>query len=902
MMRTPAALVLAVTSIAVTASAYQASQSWPPAVVKIATVSRPLSPAEALTTFALPPGFRMELVAAEPLVQDPIMIEWDPAGRLWVIELPGYMRDITARGELDPVGRIVVLQDADNDGAMDTRIVFADGLVQPRALKVLDGGVLVGAPPDVWLLRDTDGDLRADRRDLVTTGYGRRLANVEVNANSFYWALDNRLYSSGLSADMSLKLNDGTFEVHATLSRGQWGVTQDDAGRMFRNHNESPVHVDLVPTPYYARNPHLLRTRGSHERLPNITAVWPAHQTPGTNRAYQHGILRPDGTLARYTAACAPMVFRGDRLPSDVHGNVFVAEPAANLVSRFVLTDDGTTLRAGKPYGQAEFLTSTDERFRPVHLSDAPDGTLYIADMYRGVIQHGAYITQYLRDQILSRKLEQPTGYGRIYRVVHEGTGRGLERMGAPDAASLVEALSHPNGWWRQTAQRLLVERRDKSVVPALVALAATAPDWRTRVHALWTLDGLDASDAGSVATALEDGSRDVRVSAIRIAERWLGQAGHPIQAAVLRRLEDQDWAVRQQYAASLGTLRGPALEAAAGALLARHGNDPILVDAALSGLGGREATVLGRLLASSTGDHERLRAEGAVTMLAATIVRAGQDPSIQDLFTWTAKAAPWQRSALLRGAEIALLGAEMPGMPADERRTASDPAAPCPTCPGGRGGPGGAYAFPDAQAATAAAGRTPGSARGSTPLTLSREPRGLLALAAQRDEVSARAAKLDEVGTRAAKLLERLAWPGKPMAAVSVAPLTAQQQQRFERGQEVYRNICQGCHGADGRGVERVGPPLAGSDLAMAPAGIPARVILNGKEGETGLMPPIGGTLSDEEIAAVLTYIRREWGGPAGPVEPADVANARRATVNRTRPWTRDELMALTAGGEPAP
>lgn len=893
MMRTLRVLALVVTSAAVTASAYQSSQSWPPALVKIAPISRALAPAEALKTFALPPGFRMELVAAEPLVQDPIMIEWDAAGRLWVIELPGYMRDITGKGELDPVGRIVVLEDADNDGAMDTRVVFADGLVQPRALKVLESGVLVGEPPDVWLLRDANGDLRADSKDRVTAGYGRRLANVEVNANSFYWALDNRLYSSGLSADMFLTLNDGTFEAHESLSRGQWGVTQDDAGRIFRNHNESPLHVDLVPTPYYARNPNLLRTRGSHERLRppdgSITAVWPAHQTPGTNRAYQHGILRADGTLARYTAACAPLVFRGDRLPSLFNGNVFVAEPAANLVSRFVLADDGTTLRASKPYGEAEFLTSTDERFRPVHLSNAPDGTLYIADMYRGVIQHGAYITEYLRDQILSRKLEQPTGYGRIYRVVHESTARSTARTNELASAALVDTLSHPNGWWRQTAQRLLVERRDRSVVPAAAALAANAPDWRTRIHALWTLDGLDAIEPALVMKALGDESRDVRVSAVRLAERWLGQPGHPIHAAVLRRLEDPDWAVRQQYAASIGTLPGPARDAAAGALLARHGSDPIIIDAALSGLAGREATVLAGLLGSSAEERDRHRAEGAVTMLAATIVRAAQDAPIQDLFTWTANAAPWQRSALLRGAEVALLGAEMPGTAADERQTAPDPAAPCPTCPGGRGGPGGAYAFPEAQAATAAAGRAVARGRSGSLVPLTREPAGLAALAAQRNAT----------GERASRLLAGLTWPGKRIADPSVAPLTTEQQQRFEAGREVYRNICQGCHGADGRGVERVGPAVAGSALALAPPAVPARIILNGKEGEIGLMPPIGATLSDEQIAAVLTYIRRGWGATGAPVEPAAVGNVRRATADRTRPWTRAELMALVAAGD---
>ncbi len=314
------------------------------------------------------------------------------------------------------------------DGAMDRRTVFADGLIQPRAMKVLEQGVLVGEPPNIWLMRDTDGDLRSDRKELISAGYGRRETNVEVNANALLWGLDNRIHMAGTGADMVLRYVDRTFQVQRSLSRGQWGATQDDAGRIYRNHNESVLHVDLVATPYFARNPALLRTRGSHEALQdpagNINDVWPAHQTPGTNRAYQGGILRADGTLAAYTAACAPTVYRGDRLPADLYGNVFVAEPTANVVSRFVVTDDGSTLRARKAYQQAEFLSSTDERFRPVYLSNAPDGTLYVVDIYRGIIQHHTYITEYLRDQIASRSLEQPIGLGRIYRVVHEGTVR----------------------------------------------------------------------------------------------------------------------------------------------------------------------------------------------------------------------------------------------------------------------------------------------------------------------------------------------------------------------------------------------------------------------------------------------------------------------------------------------
>ena len=272
------------------------------------------SPADALKTMTLPAGYRLELVASEPLIQDPVVIDWDGDGRLWAIEMPGYMPDIRASGERNPTGRVVILQDSNRDGRMDKRTVFADGLVLPRALKVLDKAVLVAEPPNLWLMQDTNGDGKADTRESVSGTFGRREANVEHNANSLLWALDNWIHTS--EADTFLRYKNGKFEVRRTIARGQWGASQDDAGRIFRNSNESALHVDLVPTPYYTRSGALTRTRGSYEFLgaPNhdLNEVWPARPTPGVNRGYQAGILRPDGRLARFSAVCAPTVYRGD--------------------------------------------------------------------------------------------------------------------------------------------------------------------------------------------------------------------------------------------------------------------------------------------------------------------------------------------------------------------------------------------------------------------------------------------------------------------------------------------------------------------------------------------------------------------------------------------------------------
>jgi glucose/arabinose dehydrogenase/HEAT repeat protein len=653
------------------AAAPQTTGAWPPALHAAPTASPVLSPEDAMKRFFLPPGYRVELVASEPMIEEPVLVDFDPDGRLWVIEMRGYMPDIAATGEREPRGRISVLEDLDGDGTMDRKTVFLDKLVLPRALKVLEHGVLVAEPPNLWLARDTDGDLRADTKELVTNTYGRLEANVEHNANSLVWALDNWMHTS--ETDVGLRLKNGAFEVRKTLARGQWGASQDDAGRIYRNSNESVLHVDLVPTPYYARNPNLVRTRGSYESLRGekneVSTVWPVRPTPGVNRGYQTGVLRPDGRLAAYTAVSAPTVYRGDHLPPDLRGNTFVVDPAANLVSRIIIQDDGSRLTARKAYDTTEFLTSTDERFRPVYLSNAPDGTLYVVDMYRGIIQHRDYITEYLRDQILSRKLEAPIGYGRIYRIVHSSTPRGRTfhsptgrgALSKQSPAQLVDLLSHPNGWLRDTAQRLLVERGDPTVVSSLKKTAASAPAAVTRLHALWTLDGLDRIDGDLVVRALGDPSRDVRASAIRLSERWLSEPGHPVQAAVLKLERDPDWAVRTQLVASLGALPRGVRETTLARILERHGNDAVTVDAALSGLQGSEPALLEALLKKQT---ETPQLAPAITMTTATIVRGRQDDALQAVFALVAESArpAWQRSAVLRGAEAALLGTALPG------------------------------------------------------------------------------------------------------------------------------------------------------------------------------------------------------------------------------------------------
>jgi mono/diheme cytochrome c family protein len=407
--------------------------------------------------------------------------------------------------------------------------------------------------------------------------------------------------------------------------------------------------------------------------------------------------------------------------------------------------------------------------------------------------------------------------------------------------------------------------------------VALSGADVRGRLKALWVLDALDAIEPNDVMAALSHADRDVRVSALRLSERWLRMANHPIHGAVMKLLDDKDWAVRRQLAATLGELQSGSKEAAIAGMLERHGDDPVAVDAALSGARGIELAVLDRLL---QGTGETPQRSTAITMLAATIVRVGEDAPIQTLLARVAETSRvnWQRFALLRGAEVALLGATMPGTPG---RGAPNPNEPCPTCPGGRGGPGGARAFPgvlEGQNPPA-----PPARAGGPSVTLTREP-ALIAVAAEKGEL----------GDRAAKVMARIGWPGKAGAAPAAAALNAADQKRFTAGQEIYRNICEGCHGAEGREQPGAAPAIAGAPSVIGAPGVPVRVLLHGKEGPIGLMPAHGEILNDADIAAVLTYIRRAWGQTASPIDPAAVQQLRTATADRKRAWTPAELSQI--------
>src|SRR4029450_3919045 len=380
--------------------------AWPPAKREMPK-SIALSPQDEMRTFSVPPGFHVELVASEPMIDSPILIDFDSDGRLWVVEMPTFLPDTSGRDSKEPLDRVSVVEDTNGDGVMDKKTVFADQLVGPRALKVLEHGVLIGDPPNLWLMKDTDGDLKADTRDLVTSTFGNASGNIEHNANSLFWAIDNVMYSSEHVWD--LKWKNGKFESLPALSRGQWLISQDDAGRIYRNVNDSPLFVDYTPSRYFLRNPTGARPRGLYELLieQQDATVYPVRDNRGVNRGYRDPFFRPDNSSIVIQGAGTPTIYRGDVYPKERQGSAFITDSPTNLVHRFVVTDDGSgRLTAKNGYAQGEFLASSDERFRPVSLFDGPDGNLYVVDMYRGVVQAGGIWSAYLTDYIKVHEME----------------------------------------------------------------------------------------------------------------------------------------------------------------------------------------------------------------------------------------------------------------------------------------------------------------------------------------------------------------------------------------------------------------------------------------------------------------------------------------------------------------
>ncbi|MBI4663897.1 MAG: dehydrogenase [Verrucomicrobia bacterium] len=894
-----------------------------------------LSPEEALKTFQLPDGFRIELAASDPMVQDPIAIAFDEDGRLWVVEMRGFMPTIDRDGELDETGRISLLEDADQDGRFEKATVFVDKLVLPRAVAALNGGILFVSASKLWFADDKDADGKADRTVLVDPNYGG--GNLEHAPNGLMRALDNWVYNA--KSQYRYRLVDGLWIKQRTEFRGQWGIAQDNYGRLVYNVNYSQLLGDVAPPNYMGRNSHHKTAAGLNLAISTNQQVFPIRMNTAVNRGYRTNILDRTGRLREFASSCSPLIYRGDNLPEEFQGNAFVCDPSANLIKRNIVFNQGLALTSKFAYENSEFLASTDERFRPVNVFNGPDGALWIVDMYRGIVQHGAFMTSYLRRESLERGLDKPINLGRIYRVVTlDKTPEKSPKLSRESDAWLVQRLSHPNGWIRDAAQRLLVERRGRSVVPELVQVALNDPNHLGRIHALWTLEGLFAelpkraakanSEIGvrlltsgatdsnlearatdleappllmdaakefvleapglslevfrSLLKSLDDPHPKVQVAAIRVLESLCGSVperqgrllhalnglanrstlevlfqlvltlgnlhhGSPANVGHASSLPFQDASLPRD---SGGRTRPDVLDVLAEAA-ARAAENALLRDAVLSGLQDWELQFLLRLFADPRWERRQAGRDALLHSLASAIVKERRPEKVIALLDLAAHQKPaqaWRQKSLLDGI-----------------------------------------------AANA-------QSRSFEPIPLAAAPTAFASLVGSND--SKRREQID-------RIKNLFAWPGhepKPPDSrrTSGRPLTQREEVALHEGKVYYQQLCAGCHGFNGEGIEPVAPPLANSEWVVGPESRLIRIVLQGLEGpihvndsryESPLvlpeMPAVTGA-DDFTITGILNYIRRDWGHEVDPLSLGMVSKVRRETANRELQWTEEELLQI--------
>ncbi|MSU66811.1 MAG: hypothetical protein EXS38_12095 [Opitutus sp.] len=778
-----------------------------------------LTPLEEAKTFALAPGWQITLVADGTSIHEPIAAQWAADGRLWVLELGTPPADGAADHERGP-GGVAVLEDTDGDGRMDRRTTFASGLHAPVGLALVGGGVMVFDPPHYWFLRDANADSVADERIWMASESGEVLPR-RYGSNSLTLAMDNWLYSP-LGATRLRYAGSGGFVRDTTARRARRSVTQDEAGRLYHGGDAHTLCVDRLPSPYVRRNLGYPIT-GTPEA---IAMGWPAGWTPveiGRPAAEKES----DGPSWSVGDA---MIYRGKGVDGD--GEVFVTEPASGKIWR-------SPLGASATRKASAVLSSSDANFRPVSLAQGPDAAIYVVDRY------GAGAAQPAAGRDDAHDIDASRG-GRIWRIAPAASEKSGPKLADVPLAKWVEALGDGSGWRRDTAQRLLVEKAEPAATPLVREFVTNAATPLGRLHALWTLDGLDAVDPPTILRALSDLDSRVRVAAIRLAERFFFDEE---DAKIFRRLEelvtDPDQHVLLQLALSFGEVGTPKADAILRGILVHAGGQPHFTGAILSGIGGRESDFILEWAGVYTPPSFVLANAAAAATEAALVTydmrwmlwRAQDHARIDKIFEIAAESTtpPWLRAAVLEG-----VGRRIKGNAA------------------GRAGA----------------------------VNLGFEPGPLLRLSADRDPAMA---------ARAQQLLHFINWPGKSRS-MEPAPLAPAHQALYEKGRVGFAVMCAGCHQPQGQGFANFAPPLAGSRWVQGDECILARIVLCGKVQGQYSMPAFRAPFDDEALAAVLTFIRNTWGNAAGAVTPAVMAAVRAETAARQpMAHTDGELVELT-------
>jgi len=803
--------------------------------------SPPLSPQEAINSFQLPDGYKIQLVAAEPMVQDPVVIKFDDAGRIWVVEMRGFMPDIDGHGEDQPTGRVSILSDVDADGRMDQSVVFVDSLVLPRALALVQSGALIVEDHRLWYMEDRDGDLKADYRIMVDSAYGKK-GVIEHSPNGLWRGIDNWYYNA--KSEYRYRLKDGNWIKDKTEFRGQWGISHDNYGRLYYNYNWSQLHADLVPPNYLSANPNHTPTSGIDHPVSQDRQIFPIRENPAINRGYIPGTLDANGRLIEFTSACAPFVYRGDLFGEEMVGDAFVCEPTGNLIKHNKISEQGIIPTATLAYQDSEFVASTDERFRPVGITSGPDGALYVADLYRGIIQHGPYMSPYLREITLQRKLDHHIHLGRIWRISPENKRSDpVLNLGDLPSQELVNTLGHPNGWYRDLAQRLLVERGDSTVTDLITKMVLNNQNELAGLHGVWTLEGLEFNDVNFYFDLINQSAPVIQAAAIRVLEPIISENPHLQEQFLNRMPQTGEPGVDLQMALSSRILPRSEKFKNLAQIISIYQDQQIFRDAVISSLANEEFQFLELLLEQPNWkDNSR---EKAITIeLLTTAVTRKKDP--QELKGLLARLSnepeAWKQSAMITG-----------------------------------------MSFHD----------TP---QGNQLVELSEQPEILT-----NEQVKA------QHGTAIQRISQLFDWPGKIETFKASDSVKLADPETLATGRNLYLTVCSNCHGSEGKGLPRFGPPLAGSDWVLGNPERLVRILLHGMEGPLEVngrnydtpdilpvMPAFANT-SANDLAAVMTYIRQEWGNNANEIEPGLVGKIRVQTQGKVTPWTVEELRDYT-------
>lgn len=573
---------------------------------------KPTVPADVMKTFSVRPGFHLELVAHEPLVVSPVAVDFDEYNRMFVVEMIDYSERRDER-----LSRIRMLEDTNGDGVFDKSTVFAQDLPWATGVICAKGGIFVTASPDLIWFKDTNGDGKADERKVIYTGFaeGRDRLNMQALPNSMHWGLDNRIHGAtgpngGIlrnlvrPGDKPLDVNrrdfyfdTATFELSTEAGGGQNGLSFDSQGRRYATSNSRHLMAFLFDSRYAARNP--LYTMPNP--LVDIPADGPAAEVYRTSPDEAWRVIRTkwrvDGTVkgvvegggrasGYFTGATGVTIYRGNVYPPEFQENAFIGDAGSNLVHRKRIRPDGAGLIAERAADEqkSEFIACSDNWFRPVNFANAPDGCLYIVDMYREVIEHPWSIPESIKKFV---DLNSGNDRGRIYRVVPDGFKQPkLPALGKANTKELVAALAHPNGWYRDTAARLIYERQDKATTPLLEKSLKDSKYAYGRMHALYALNGLGSLSVTHILAAMKDSDALVREHAVKLSEKFLKPlASNLLKDQLIALANDPSIDVRYQLAFTIGELPPSDRTDALIALAKRDGDDKWVRSAILSSM-----------------------------------------------------------------------------------------------------------------------------------------------------------------------------------------------------------------------------------------------------------------------------------------------------------------------------